>query len=74
MNITPTQYRVLKVIEDHIEREGYSPSQAQIAATMGRSKQNVQKHIQKMVDRGIITRLLGTPNSITVLQSTKQFN
>lgn len=55
--ITPKQKKILDFIHSHIEREGYSPSQQEIARAFGfRSLGTVQNYLVRLEREGLLNR------------------
>ncbi len=68
MKVTPAQYRVLSAIQSLSDSQGYVPSQQQIATQLGVSQQAIHKHINAMVDRGVVKRTPGMPNTLEIVE------
>jgi len=71
MRVTPAQYRVLSTIQELSEEQGYVPSYPQIAAVLGVSTQAVHKHVEALVERGIVRKVYGMPNSLEVIEGAR---
>ncbi len=55
--LTPKQKKVLDFIEGHLDREGYPPSQQEIAAAFGfRSLGTVQNYLVRLEREGVLAR------------------
>ncbi len=55
--LTPKQKRFLNFVIEHTEREGYSPSQAEIARALGfRSLGTVQNYLNRLEREGLIEK------------------
>ena len=57
MSLTPKQKKVLDFIQSHIDREGYPPSQQEIARAFGfRSLGTVQNYLVRLEREGLLAR------------------
>jgi repressor LexA len=65
--LTPKQKRFLDFVVEHTEREGYSPSQAEIARALGfRSLGTVQNYLTRLEREGLIEKDLNARRGIRV--------
>lgn len=65
--MTPTQLKLLKIIYQHIENDGYCPRIAQLVETMllePGSRSHVSKMIRALEDQHLITRFKYRTSSI----------
>jgi len=65
-NLTKAQSEVLRWIERHQRRYGFTPSVREIAAGMGKGVTTIQYHIHNLVDRGAIKKPAGVHRSIEI--------
>lgn len=56
MNVTPKQLRVLEIIRNFSETNGYSPTLDEIARVLKVSKVTVLQHVRALERRGVIRR------------------
>ena len=70
MNLTPKQLRILKIIQEGRERNGYSPTMQEIADEIGVSKVTVFEHVEALIEKGALRR---TPHRARSLEVTKRF-
>lgn len=68
LRITPAQYRVLKAIQSISDEQGYSPTQAQVAAMLGVSRPVLHRHVEAMCQRGVLRKTYGMPNSLEIIE------
>ncbi len=69
MALTRRQREVLDVIRDFIDRQGYSPSLAEIGAELGLSSvATVHKHVTLLVEKGYVRRTWNQNRSIELNQ------
>lgn len=68
LKVTPAQYRVLSAIRTLHDQKGYSPSYADIAATLGVSSPAVWKHIDALQRKGYLTKEYGQRNTIQLVE------
>lgn len=71
LNVTPAQYRVLKAIRAIYEGQGYSPTQAQVAAFLGVSRPVLHRHVEAMCQRGVLRKTYGMPNSLEIIEGAQ---
>jgi repressor LexA len=70
MPLTPKQKRVLDFIREHIETEGYAPSQREIADAFGFSSLGtVQNYLVRLEREGRLTRSWNARRGVRVAQS-----
>ncbi len=67
--LTEPQERLLNEIEQHIRREGISPTMREMAEQMGQGVASVFKLLQRLERNGYIGRMPGKSRSLTVLRS-----
>ncbi len=68
--ITPKQKKILDFIETHIEREGYSPSQHEIARAFGyKSLGTVQNYLVRLEREGVLAKDWNAKRGMRVLRS-----
>src|SRR5262245_63873627 len=66
-DFTPTQGRYLAFIHAYIDRHGYPPAEAEIAAAMCVSPPSVNQMVKMLEKKGLILRHPGQPRSLQVL-------
>lgn len=67
--ITPKQKRLLDFIRSHTEREGYPPSQQEIASAFGfRSLGTVQNYLVRLEREGLLTREWNARRGLQVIR------
>tara|TARA_R100000353_G_C6418085_1_gene172316 strand:+ start:241 stop:453 length:213 start_codon:yes stop_codon:yes gene_type:complete len=64
--MTPAQHKVLQIIQNYINENGYSPTLEEIGKENGTTKQNVSRLVQKLQDEGRIFVQRGKTRGITV--------
>ena len=52
--MTPAQHKVLQIIQNYINENGYSPTLEEIGKENGTTKQNVSRLVQILQDEGRI--------------------
>ena len=67
-SITPKQHSVLRMVDRHIRRYGYAPSVREIASQTGRTVGAAHKILERLEERGRISRGKGQARSIEVLK------
>lgn len=66
--LSPKQTECLKVVTDHIDREGYPPSLREICAAMGiRSTNGAAEHLAALERKGWIERVGGKSRGVRVI-------
>jgi repressor LexA len=67
--ITPKQKKILEFIRSHVEREGYPPSQQEIARALGfRSLGTVQNYLVRLEREGLLSRQWNARRGMRVLR------
>lgn len=69
MNVTPKQLRVLEIIRNFSETNGYSPTLDEIARVLKVSKVTILQHVRALERRGVIRRGRYQSRSIEVIKS-----
>lgn len=69
MNVTPKQLRVLEIIRNFSETNGYSPTLEEIARVLKVSKVTILQHVRALERRGVIRRGRYQSRSIEVIKA-----
>lgn len=70
MGLTVRQAEVVAFVQDRIGRNGIAPSYEEIAAKLGvRSRGNVNRLVNELVERGALVRLPGKAKSLALPES-----
>lgn len=73
--LTNQQKKVLKVVEDYVQRDGFPPTQREIGEAIGVSNVSaVRGHLLALEKKGYITRHAERARSIRVLHSPSAFS
>lgn len=68
-----TQEKVFRFIREHIRDNGYAPSFAEIAESVGvTSSSTVHHHIEQLVFEGRLRRKLGAVRAISVVEKWRE--
>lgn len=54
--LTPTQLRILKLIDERTKRDGFSPTMQELAEELGVSKVTIFEHVAALVEKEAVTR------------------
>ena len=67
--LTPRQAEILKLIEQHTEREGFPPTRSEICQAMGfRSPNAAEEHLKALARKGVIEMIPGASRGIRLKQ------
>lgn len=72
VRLTPRPLEILTFIRDHQRSHGYSPTMQELADTLGISKVTVFEHVERLVEKGLLTRAPHKARSLE-LTSAVQF-
>jgi repressor LexA len=68
MHLTKRQKEILDFIREYLQREGYAPSLEEIGARFGLSSvATVHKHVQNLVDKGLLRKAWNRSRSIELV-------
>ena len=70
--LTPSQERLLVAIQEHIDREGLSPTLRELAEQLDQGVASIYKLIQRLERNGFVGRTAGKSRSIVVLRSANE--
>ena len=70
--LTPSQERLLVAIQDHINREGMSPTLRELADHLEQGVASIYKLIQRMERNGFVSRSSGKSRSLVVLRTADE--
>ena len=71
-SLTPSQERLLVAIQDHINRDGMSPTLRELADHLDQGVASIYKLIQRMERNGFVSRSSGKSRSLVVLRSVDE--
>ncbi len=72
MNLSDTQHRLLDYLRDHIARNGYPPSQMEIARAFGFSQnRSARHHLEVLAQAGLIELAAGRARGIRLVDTRK---
>lgn len=60
------EQRIVALVHENTERDGYAPSVRDIADWFGIARGTAQYHIERMVDKGLLKRAPGVARGIRV--------
>lgn len=61
---------ILRYIGNYIDKRGYAPSVEEIAECQGINKTAVRRHLQVMIEEGVLEHKPGHHRSLRILSST----
>lgn len=70
MNLTPKQFKILKLIRDWRLRHGYSPTMQELADEIGVSKVTVFEHVEALIKKGALVREANKARSLSIAEGT----
>jgi len=70
--LTPSQERLLVAIQEHIDREGLSPTLRELAEQLDQGVASIYKLIQRLERNGFVGRTAGKSRSLVVLRSANE--
>lgn len=70
--LTPSQERLLVAIQEHIDREGLSPTLRELAEHLEQGVASIYKLVQRLERNGFIGRTAGKSRSLVVLRSASE--
>ncbi|MEE8558855.1 MAG: transcriptional repressor LexA [Myxococcota bacterium] len=72
MSLTRRQKEIYEYVRSFLEREGYAPSLEEIAAHFGLSSvATVHKHIENLVEKGLLRKLWNRSRSLELVERTR---
>ncbi len=75
MHLTKRQKEILDFIREYLEREGYAPSLEEIGARFGLSSvATVHKHVQNLVEKGLLRKAWNRSRSIEIVDPESSRN
>ena len=75
MHLTKRQKEILDFIREYLEREGYAPSLEEIGARFGLSSvATVHKHVQNLVEKGLLRKAWNRSRSIEIVDPESSGN
>ena len=70
MNLTPKQFRILRLIRDYRIAHGYSPTMQELAEELGISKVTVFEHVEALIKKGALKREANKARSLSISDET----
>ena len=70
--LTPSQERLLVAIQEHIDREGLSPTLRELAEQLDQGVASIYKLVQRLERNGFIGRTAGKSRSLVVLRTANE--
>ena len=70
--LTPSQERLLVAIQEHIDREGLSPTLRELAEQLEQGVASIYKLVQRLERNGFIGRTAGKSRSLVILRSANE--
>ena len=64
---TDKQRQVMTIIREYIQVHGYPPARQDLADLIGISKASVQKRVEGMIRKGLLTQKAGKFRTLTVV-------
>ena len=68
MSLTPKQVEIFRLIRDARLSQGYSPTLQELAAQLGVSRVTVHEHVERLIEKGALTRETNKARSLSVAE------